>query len=107
MTVDESLFPALRAWVETRREGLAAEGVVLNLDESRSGWGKASMTLALDGPDAVGQLTVWGSGEAELEHGEVATGRVATEHRDLASPEDLRRALDDLVRWQREGPRRP
>lgn len=107
MTVHEFLFPALRAWVEVRRESLAAEGVALDLDESRSGWVKASIALAVDGPDAVGQLTVWENGEAELEYGAVATGQVVAEHRSLASVEDLHRALDDLVRLQHEGPGRP
>ncbi|MGW2651933.1 hypothetical protein ACWC2T_45525 [Streptomyces sp. NPDC001393] len=65
------------------------------------------MVLAVEGPDAVGQLTVWDSGEAELECGDVATGWVVAEHRGLASVQDLHRALDDLVRWQRERPGRP
>ncbi|KUJ54383.1 hypothetical protein ADL25_06015 [Streptomyces sp. NRRL F-5122] len=104
MTIDEPLLAALRAWAAECGESLAAEGIALHLDDSRSQWGKPSMALALDRSEILSQLTLWEGGEAELERGVIATGKVSVEHRELASVADLRRALADLVRWQREGP---
>jgi hypothetical protein len=92
------LLPALRAWVRDQQGVLAAEEFVLRLDDSRVQWQKGSMTLALDGPDALGQLTVWDTGEAELHCAAVATGHVFSEHRQLASVGDLHQALAELVR---------
>ncbi|WP_051950663.1 immunity protein TriTu family protein [Actinacidiphila yeochonensis] len=101
--MDQPLLPALSAWVAGRAVPLAAEGIVVHVDESPSGWAKASMTVALDGPRAVGRLTVWDTGEAELEYGVIATGQVECEHRDLASARDLRQALADLTGRLRGG----
>lgn len=59
------------------------------------------MSVAFDGAERLGQLTVWATGEAESERAEVATGQVHREHHDLASLADLDRLLDVLLRWQR------
>jgi hypothetical protein len=107
MTIDEPLLSAVRAWSAEREEFLAAEGIVLHVDDSRSRWSKPSVVLVLEGQAVISQLTVWGTGEAELEHGEIATGQVIHEHRELFSVTDLHRALADLVRRQREGSGRP
>ncbi|MEV7343618.1 hypothetical protein [Streptomyces sp. NPDC093544] len=59
------------------------------------------MSLSLDGEERISQLTVWATGEAQLERAEIGTGLVRNERCDLASLEDLGQALDDLLRWQR------
>ncbi|MEU4403871.1 hypothetical protein AB0F88_05055 [Streptosporangium sp. NPDC023963] len=43
------------------------------------------------------QLTVWTSGEAELDVGDLASGTTASVHYDLATSEDLAACLDDLT----------
>jgi hypothetical protein len=101
MTSKEVLIAGLRAWAADRAPTLASEGITLQLDDSRSQASKASMSLSLDGEERISQLTVWVTGEAELERAEIATGLVRNEHCDLASLEDLGQALDDLLRWQR------
>lgn len=103
MTSEEMLFTGLRAWVTDRAPMLANEGVEWHLDDSRAQWGKASLSLSLDREERISQLTVWATGEVELEHAEVATGLVSNEHRDLASLADLNQVLDDLLRWQQGG----
>ncbi|WP_459246494.1 hypothetical protein [Streptomyces youssoufiensis] len=45
------------------------------------------MTLETD--DHIAALTVWSSGEAELEYGDVASGLVRQEHRELRTVPDL------------------
>ncbi|MFG2783830.1 hypothetical protein ACGFY7_39115 [Streptomyces prunicolor] len=59
------------------------------------------MSLSLDGEERISQLTVWATGEAELERAEIATGLVRNDHYDLSSLEDLGQRLHDLLRWQR------
>ncbi|MBF4162319.1 immunity protein TriTu family protein [Nocardioides acrostichi] len=59
---------------------------------------KPSAWLVLEGEDAAGQLTVWDSGECELEAYRVADGAVVMlEHRDLSTAEDLWSACQALV----------
>ncbi|MFJ8533265.1 hypothetical protein [Streptomyces sp. NPDC093591] len=102
MAHGEVLLSALRSWVVERGTDPGAEGVSLTLDESRIGMDKASLSLAIDGDDFVGQLTVWESGEAELEFAEVGTGAARHEHREFHSVADLRQALADLLTWSGE-----
>jgi hypothetical protein len=96
---NDELLPALRYWVKEDQEKLRKEGWVLKLDDSRADWKKGSLSLAIDGDDRLGLLTVWSTGEAELECAEIATGNVRREHRELASPPDLQGALQDLMKW--------
>ncbi|MFD5062334.1 hypothetical protein [Streptomyces sp. NPDC058394] len=55
------------------------------------------MTLETDAHVAV--LIVWSSGEAELECGDVATGRVRRQHRDLRAFEELLDAIGTIREW--------
>jgi len=96
---NDELLPALRYWVKADQEKLRKEGWVLKLDDSRADWEKGSLSLAIDGEARLGQLTVWSTGEAELECAEIATGNVRREHRDLVSPPDLQDALQELMEW--------
>lgn len=102
MVHGEEILSVLRSWVAERATDLGTKGIALTLDESRIGADKPSLSLAVDGDESVGQLTVWGSGEAELEFSEIATGLARHEHRELNSVVDLRRALADLLRWSGE-----
>jgi hypothetical protein len=46
--------------------------------------------------DAFGQLTLWTSGEAELDVGDIASGVTST-HYDLSGPADVGKCLTDLT----------
>ncbi|WP_232544163.1 hypothetical protein [Streptomyces buecherae] len=52
------------------------------------------MTLETD--DHIAALTVWSSGEAELEYGDVASGLVRQEHRELRTVRDLLDAVASI-----------
>mgnify|MGYP000890527522 FL=1 len=80
-------------WNEASRPGPSARAQFSAADvEKRSAW------LEFEGEDAAGQLTVWASGECELEAYRVADGAVVLlEHRDLATAEDLWSACRALV----------
>ncbi|MEV0035269.1 hypothetical protein [Streptomyces sp. NPDC050804] len=64
------------------------------------------MTLERD--DDIAVLIVWSSGETELEYGDVATGQVRQQHRDLRTFQDLLNAIEGIHGWiQTEGGRLP
>lgn len=46
-------------------------------------------------------LIVWSSGEAELEYGDMATGQVRQQHRDLCTFQDLLDAIETIHEWIR------
>jgi hypothetical protein len=96
------LFQALREWVACGMDE-TVEGITVQLDDSRSEWEKASMTLSLDGRNVLSQLTVWDSGEVEVQRADAKTGGVQSEHCQIVVAEDLRQMLDKLLRWQAGG----
>lgn len=55
---------------------------------------KPASWLVLNANAALGQLTVWVSGEAQMDWGSPSDG--GARHYDLASVDDLRRCVDDL-----------
>ncbi|MBW9210509.1 hypothetical protein KV100_12680 [Mumia sp. zg.B21] len=82
-----------QSWNGASGRGLSARTQLGAADvDKRSAW------LVLEGEDAAGQLTVWASGECELEAYRVADGAVVLlEHRDLSTAEDLWSACRALV----------
>lgn len=57
---------------------------------------KESISIDVDSHTHLGQLTVWNTGEAELDCLEVRTQSRHHEHRDLISFDDLFKAVQDL-----------
>ncbi|GAA4237847.1 hypothetical protein GCM10022254_51360 [Actinomadura meridiana] len=49
-------------------------------------------------PSEQAQLTVWTSGEAELDTGDLTTGASTSTHYELATPQDFTSCLDDLAK---------
>ncbi|MFF8642483.1 hypothetical protein [Streptomyces sp. NPDC015345] len=45
------------------------------------------------------ELTVWGSGEAQLQLGDLADGHVAEEHLRLADAGELAAAVERMMAW--------
>ena len=83
----------LRAVSEERRArwrdaGLTSELVEGPVTDDPASW------LILSANDALGQLTVWTSGEADMDWGTPANG--GSRHYDLESRDDLNRCLDEL-----------
>lgn len=58
---------------------------------------KSAAWVVCETGDLVGQLTVWTSGEAELDAGDLKTGVIDHVHYDLTSPRELGDCLDDLT----------
>jgi len=57
---------------------------------------KQSACLSLDGPDRMGALIVWDSGEAHLQLADVASGEVSDEVLELVDPGQLAQAVHRL-----------
>lgn len=80
-------------WNGAGRSGLSASARLGAPDV-----GKRAAWLVLEGEDVAGQLTVWASGECELEAYRVPDGAVVLlEHRDLSTADDLWSACRALV----------
>ncbi|MGW5868006.1 hypothetical protein ACWFRJ_38340 [Streptomyces sp. NPDC055239] len=64
-----------------------------------SGRAKQSASLGIDGPERLAELTVWESGEAELQLGEISSGEITNEHLSLADAGQLTAITDRMRAW--------
>jgi hypothetical protein len=95
-----AVLDELSQWVETHRASLTERGLLVAMDTSpEDERPKRSRWLDVEGPQRLGRLILWDTGEAELELAEVATGAVNAQHHQVDSTEDLVRALTILVDW--------
>ncbi|MFE3737617.1 hypothetical protein [Streptomyces sp. NPDC059134] len=94
-------FPqALRDWFAVNEESLRACGVIGDLQRSpEDGRSKSSAWLTVETGDHVALLTVWSSGEAELDYGSLDSGRTHQEHRDFRSQEELLDSIQTVLGW--------
>lgn len=90
--MDVSLLSALAA---ERRDLWVSAGVTWELSDSPL-TDKPASWLVLTSGAAVGQLTLWVTGEAELAWGDTESGETHQRHHDLVSTESLRSCLTDL-----------
>lgn len=98
----QRLLSALRRWGASREEELRADGMVVELHSSGPERDKPAGWLIVEGDAAVGQLTVWNTGEAAVECAAVQPGSVVRcEHHDLASTAELHAVIDRLLQWVR------
>ncbi|GAA1921620.1 hypothetical protein GCM10009716_32770 [Streptomyces sodiiphilus] len=92
----------LAAWFAEHEERLRSRGITGDVHQSPpDGRDKASTWMALEREDHIAALVVWSSGEAELECGDVATGQVRRQHRDLHTFLDLLDAIESTHEWIR------
>ncbi|MDX6314121.1 MAG: hypothetical protein QOF44_3585 [Streptomyces sp.] len=92
----------LQAWFAEHEERLQSCGITGAVQQSpEDGRTKTSTWMTLETDDFVAVLIVWSSGEAELEYGDVATGQVRQQHRDLCTFQDLLDAIETIHEWIR------
>ena len=88
-----SRFPGLpnvlERWVEDNGAELTRRGVSFSLEFSDSERSKLSSWLTLETDENVGRVTVWDSGEAELECADVEVGTVWNESRNISSDQEV------------------
>jgi hypothetical protein len=90
--------------VEERAERWASLHIAWEFRPATTVGPKPSASLRCESADAVGQLTVWTSGEADLDVGYFAAERMTNEHYDVTGDLGLRGCLDDLERLMSERP---
>lgn len=93
------LIDELRRRSAELRATLAANGIQVALLEPPEDAQKQSLTVVLDSPERFAQITVWETGEVELEFAEVASGETFHEHQQIADSPGLQEALDRLTDW--------
>lgn len=87
-------------WIETHRASLTERGLRLSAGDSpEDGRTKRSMWLDVEGPQRLGRLLLWDTGEAELELADVTTGEVNAQHHQVDTRADLDRAVKSLLDW--------
>ncbi|MFI6702760.1 hypothetical protein ACIBJC_28100 [Streptomyces sp. NPDC050509] len=93
---------ALAAWRNHQEANLRAAAIGCELDTSPAdGRSKASAWVTLSAKARFATITVWDTGEAELDHVDVESGQFRPEHRLLQTEEDLVKALSGLLQWVR------
>ncbi|MBC3981322.1 hypothetical protein H8N01_01715 [Streptomyces sp. AC536] len=87
----------LSDWFAEHEERLRTRGILGDLRRSPAdGRAKSSVVLTLETDGYITALTVWSSGETELEYGDVASGLVRQEHRELRTVRDLLDAVASI-----------
>lgn len=92
----------LQAWFAEHEEHLQSCGITGAVQQSpEDGRTKTSTWMTLETDDYIAVLIVWSSGEAEFEYGDVATGQIRPEHRELRTFQDLLDAIETIHEWIR------
>jgi hypothetical protein len=99
MKGNSHVLDELRAWFTRNKSTLVAIGYHLEFKESPPDRGKQSVSVIIASAKHIAQLVVWDTGEAELSMGDVSSGNVIEEHREITSEIGLRDATETLVAW--------
>lgn len=98
MTEHFAVLDELAQWIETHHASLTERGLLLTSGNSpEDGRPKRSMWLDVEGPQRLGRLLLWDTGEAELELADVSTGDVTAQHHQVDTRADLERAVTSLL----------
>lgn len=92
-------FPlqALSAASAARAEIWMSLGILWNTRPIDPNHGKAVIVSEFQAADWLGDISIWTTGEAELETVRLTDDRMVNEHYDLTSLADLETLLDELV----------
>ncbi|TLS45920.1 hypothetical protein FE633_12240 [Streptomyces montanus] len=89
----------LHGWYARLRAELDVARFEVGWQGPEPGRAKASVCLSVDGPERLGELVVWETGEAQLQLGDVAGGLVTDERMWLADAEQLATAVGRMTAW--------
>lgn len=99
MTEGRDVLTDLRKWFDDRTAGLADLGFQTEFSESPPDRVKRSVSVMIASSSKIGQLILWDSGESELLLGDVGSGEVMEEHREITSHIGLQDATQTLLAW--------
>lgn len=95
-----NLLTALTAWFAKNEAVFRSRGITAELGHSpEDGRLKTSTWLTVEAGSRVMLITVWSSGEAELDHVDLGTGDTRPEHRDLQTDQELHDLLGSALNW--------
>jgi hypothetical protein len=95
-----NLPDALTTWFAKNGAVLHTRGITAELRHSpEDGRLKNSAWLTVEAGNRVTQITVWNSGEAELDFGDLGSGDNHPEHRDLQTEQELHALLSSILDW--------
>lgn len=94
----------LRSWYGRLRTELDESPFDVTWQGPIAGRPKQSACLSLEGPARLGALTLWDSGEAQLQFADVASGEVSDEALELADAGQLAQSVARMKTWVTVGP---
>ncbi|MFE3738887.1 hypothetical protein [Streptomyces sp. NPDC059134] len=95
-----NLPDALRTWFAKNDEVLRTRGITAELRHSpEDGRLKNSAWLTVGAGNRAIQITVWNSGEAELDFVDLGSGDNRPERRDLQTEQELHTLLGSILDW--------
>ncbi|MGW1208083.1 immunity protein TriTu family protein [Streptomyces sp. NPDC002499] len=95
-----NLPDALTTWSATNEAVLCARGITTELRHSpRDGRDKNSAWLTIEADNRIVQITVWSTGETELDFADLNSGDHRPEHRDLQTEQELHVVLGAVLDW--------
>ncbi len=99
-SISAELPRRLQTWFAEHEERLQSCGITGAVQPSpEDGRTKTSTWMTLENDEHAAVLIVWSSGEAELEYGDVKTGQVRQQHRDLRTCQDVLDAIETIREW--------
>lgn len=95
------LLDRLRIWHDEFAPSLRVEGYVVEFTEPLRTRAKPSASVLVGSTRRIAKLTVWSTGEAELDLGDAISGKATMEHREVTGDLGLTDATHTLVEWVR------
>lgn len=96
---DADVLRDLREWFDERRVELVHNGYEAEFTQSPPDRMTQSAWVRVASARRIAQLVVWDTGDAQLSMGDVESGTVAEEHREITTQIGLRDATDALIGW--------
>ena len=94
------ILEQLRAWYNSQQE-VGDNEVVIEFSQLLSGRPKRSASATAVGPSRLARLTVWETGEAELDLADAESGAMDQQHRQITSSVGLSDAVETMMAWVR------
>ncbi|GAA1717097.1 hypothetical protein GCM10009765_77030 [Fodinicola feengrottensis] len=104
MPVDPSLLQGARNWIDAHSEAVRQSGLLVEINPSPKDRPKQSIQWVLEGPDRIGEIILWETGEAELSFASIKSGEIRPEHRSIKSASELEMALVAVLNWTTDVP---
>jgi hypothetical protein len=96
------LLNRLQAWHDEVAPTLRGAGYVVEFTGPIGARPKRSASVLVGSTSRIAKLTVWSTGEAELDLGDAVSGAVTEEHREITGDVGLADATQSLVAWVRD-----